>query len=148
MQAFPEHRALLYGYVETLYEAGQTDTALAHLTDRLKSIQDDPRLYELAAKGYERSNKKLAQHRAIGEAYFLKGNLHGAVEQMEIAVKAKDGDFYEVSSTEARLREFKAAFKNRALLPGEKRDKERDKDKDKELVRNFSSSISSATSTR
>ena len=130
MQAFPDHRALLYGYVDTLYEAGQTDLALAQLGDQLRTIQDDPRLYELAAKGYERKNKKLAQHRAIGEAYFQKGNLAGAVEQLELAVKAKDGDFYEVSGTEARLREFKTAFKNRALLPGEKRDKERDKDKD------------------
>jgi predicted Zn-dependent protease len=130
MQAFPDHRALLYGYVDTLYEAGQTDTALAQLSEQLKSIQDDPALYELAAKGYERKNKKLAQHRAIGEAYFHRGNLTGAVEQLEIAVKAKDGDFYEVSGTEARLREFKAAFKNRALLPGEKREKERDQDKD------------------
>ena len=130
MQAFPEHRALLYGYVDTLYEASQTDNAVAHLTEQLKNIQDDPKLYELAAKGYERKNKKLAQHRAIGEAYFQKGNLLGAVEQLEIAVKAKDGDFYEVSSTEARLREFKTAFKNRALLPGEKRDKERDREKD------------------
>ena len=130
IQAFPDHRALLYGYIETLYEAGQTDTALTQLSERLKSIQDDPRLYELAAMGYERKNKRLAQHRAIGEAYFHKGNLIGAVEQLEIAVKAKDGDFYEVSSTESRLREFKTAFRNRPLLPGEKRDKERDKDKD------------------
>lgn len=130
MQTFPEHRALLYGYVDTLYEAGQTDVALAQLSEQLKRIQDDPTLYELAAKGYERKNKKLAQHRAIGEAYFHKGNLTGAVEQLEIAVKAKDGDFYEVSGTEARLREFKTAFKNRPLMPGEKRDKEKDKDKD------------------
>ena len=130
MQAFPDHRALLYGYLETLYEAGQTDSALIQVTEQLKIIQDDPRLYELAAKGYERKNKRLAQHRAIGEAYFHKGNLHGAVEQLELAVKAKDGDFYESSGVEARLREFKTAFKNRPLLPGEKRDKEKDKDTD------------------
>jgi len=136
MQAFPDHRALLYGYVDTLYEAGQTDQALTQLSEQLKTIQDDPRLYELAAKGYERKNKKLAQHRAIGEAYFHKGNLAGAVTQLEIAVKAKDGDFYEVSGTEARLREFRAAYKNRPLMPGEKRDKDRDIDKD--LLGNFS----------
>ncbi len=130
IQAFPEHRALSYGYVETLYEAGQTDLALAQLNERLKSIQDDPKLYELAAKGYERKNQRLAQHRAIGEAYFQKGNLTGAIEQLEIAVKAKDGDFYEVSGAEARLRELKTAYKNRPLLPGEKREKERDNDKD------------------
>lgn len=130
MQAFPDHRALLYGYLDTLYESGQTDAALIQLGEQLKSIQDDPRLYELAAKCFERKNKKLAQHRAIGEAYFHKGNLSGAVEQLEIAVKAKDADFYEISATEARLREFKSAFRNRALLPGEKKDKERDKDSD------------------
>jgi predicted Zn-dependent protease len=130
MQAFPDHRALLYGYLDALYEAGQTDAALTQVTEQLKIIQDDPRLYELAAKGFERKNKRLAQHRAIGEAYFHKGNLHGAVEQLELAVKAKDGDFYESSGAEARLREFKTAFKNRPLMPGEKRDKERDKDPD------------------
>ncbi len=142
MQAFPDHRALLYGYLDALYEAGQTDAALTQVTEQLKIIQDDPRLYELAAKGYERKNKRLAQHRAIGEAYFHKGHLHGAVEQLELAVKAKDGDFYESSGAEARLREFKTAFKNRPMLPGEKRDK--DKDKDSDLVGKFSSRASSA----
>ena len=146
MQAFPEHRALLYGYLDTLYEAGQTDKALLDVNEKLKNIQDDPRLYEIAAKGYERKNKQHAQHRSIGEAYFHQGNLIGAVEQLEIAVKAKDGDFYEISSAEARLREFKTAFKNRPLLPGEKRDKERDKDKD--LRERFSHTTGTSVSTR
>jgi hypothetical protein len=47
----------------------------------------------------------------------------GAIEQLEIALKAKDGDFYESSSTESRLRELKTEFKNRPLMPGEKRDR-------------------------
>ncbi len=128
---FAQHRAFLYGYISTLYEAGKTDEALALVNEQLKRFQDDPKLYEFAAKGYEIRNKKLAQHRAIGEAYFYKGNLIGAVEQLELAVKAKDGDFYEVSSAEARLRELKTAFRNRALLPGEKRDTERDREDDK-----------------
>lgn len=125
-QAFPEHRALFYGYVETLYEAGQVDMALSLLTEQLKNIQDDAKLFELSAKGYERKNKRMAQHRAIGEAHFRRGNLQGAVMQLELAAKAKDGDFYEISSTEARLREFKTALRNRPLLPGEKKDPERD----------------------
>ena len=131
MLAFPQHRALFYGNIETLYESGQTDMALAQVNERLKNIQDDARIFELAAKGYEKKNKKLAQHRAIGEAYFRRGNLIGAVEQLQIAVKAKDGDFYESSSAEARLREMRVAFRNRPLLPGEKsekRDREDDRD--------------------
>jgi len=128
---FPQHRAFLYGHIGTLYEAGRVDDALALVNEQLKRIQDDPKLYEFAARGYELRNMKLAQHRAIGEAYFHKGNLLGAIEQFEIAVKAKDGDFYEVSSAEARLRELKTAFRNRALLPGEKRDTERDREDEK-----------------
>ena len=131
MQTFPQHRALFYGNVEALYESGQTDAALLQVNERLKTIQDDPRLFELAAKGYEKKNKKLAQHRAIGEAYFRRGNLIGAVEQLQLAVKAKDGDFYESSSAEARLREMRVAFRNRPLMPGEKSEKrERDDDRD------------------
>ena len=131
MQTFPQHRALFYGNVEVLYESGQTEAALLQVNERLKNIQDDPRLFELAAKGYEKKNKKLAQHRAIGEAYFRRGNLIGAVEQLQIAVKAKDGDFYESSSAEARLREMRVAFRNRPLMPGEKSEKrERDDDRD------------------
>ena len=123
MQAFPQHRALFYGMVETLFESGQTDLALTELNERLKTIQDDPRLFELVAKGYEKKNKRLAQHRAIGEAYFRRGNLLGAVEQLQLAVKAKDGDFYESSSAESRLRELRVAFRNRPLMPGETSEK-------------------------
>jgi predicted Zn-dependent protease len=131
MIAFPQHRALFYGSVEALYESGQTDSALAQVNERLKNIQDDAKLFELAAKGYEKKNKKLAQHRAIGEAYFRRGNLLGAVEQLQLAVKAKDGDFYEFSSAESRLREMRVAFRTRPLMPGEKsekREKEDDRD--------------------
>ncbi|HEX9390187.1 MAG TPA: M48 family metalloprotease [Usitatibacteraceae bacterium] len=126
MRAFPAQRALLYGYLNTLYESGQLDAALTAANEQLKTIQDDPRLYEVAAKIYERKNKKLAQHRMIGEAYFRRGNLVGAIEQYEVAIKARDGDFYESSSAEARLRELKTEFRNRALLPGEKRERDRD----------------------
>ena len=35
------------------------------------------------------------------------GNIAGAVEQMQLALKGGDGDFYLTSSTEARLRELR-----------------------------------------
>ncbi len=124
MLAFPEHRSLLYGYIDALYESGQTDLAIAEIVEKLKNIQDDPYLFELNAKGQERKGKRLAQHRAIGEAYFLRGNTIAAVDQFELAMKAKDGDFYEISSAEARLKEIKAHYRNRVLLPGEKREKD------------------------
>jgi predicted Zn-dependent protease len=127
VKRFPDSRALALGMLEAHFQAGQTQTALQLANERLKSIQDDAKLYEIVGKCYERLGKKLAQHRAIAESYYRRGNLVGAIEQLEIALKAKDGDFYESSSTESRLRELKTEFKNRPLLPGEKRDRpERD----------------------
>ena len=35
------------------------------------------------------------------------GNVRGAVEQMQIALKSGDGDFYQMSALEARLRELR-----------------------------------------
>jgi predicted Zn-dependent protease len=123
IKRFSDSRPLALGLIDAYYLAGKTETALQLANERLKSIQDDPRLYEIAAKCNEKLGKKLAQHRAIAEAYYRRGNLVGAVEQLEIALKSKDGDFYESSSTESRLRELKAEYKNRPLMPGEKRDR-------------------------
>jgi predicted Zn-dependent protease len=35
------------------------------------------------------------------------GNVRAAVEQMQIALKSGDGDFYQLSAMEARLRELR-----------------------------------------
>ena len=50
---------------------------------------------------------QLLQHRAQAEFYFLQGQLGPAIEQLEFAQKAKDGNFYELSAVDARLRELR-----------------------------------------
>jgi hypothetical protein len=42
------------------------------------------------------------------------GNLRGAVEQMQIALRSGDGDFYQLSATESRLRELRKAEEARS----------------------------------
>ena len=142
MKTFPSQRALVHGYIDTLYEAGKLDEALEAANEELKTTQDDPQLYELAAKIYERKGKKLAQHRAIGEAYYRRDNLQGAIEQYNMAVKARDGDFYDSSSAESRLRELKSLYKSRVLLPGEKRDKNEKDERDEKPGLRISSNAS------
>ncbi len=132
MKKFPGERALSYDHIETLFESGQVDAGLAAANEKLKFVTDDPTYYELAAKGYERKNKRLAQHRAIGESYFRRGHLRAAIDQYEIAAKAKDGDFYDSSGVESRLRELKEQYRTRALMPGEKRDTPLDREIEKE----------------
>ena len=41
------------------------------------------------------------------EAYVLQGSLSQAVEQLELAQKSGDGDFYQLSSVDARLRKLR-----------------------------------------
>ena len=66
------------------------------------------RLYELQARAFEAAGRPIAQHRAQAEAYFRRGNLAAAVDQLEIAVKQTRGsDFYELSIAESRLRELR-----------------------------------------
>jgi predicted Zn-dependent protease len=51
--------------------------------------------------------RRLQQHRALAEAYALQGQLAPAMEQLELAQKAGDGNFYEQSQVDSRLREVK-----------------------------------------
>ena len=109
LRKFPMDRALNYGYVELLLQKGQVAEALKQLDDTMARMRDDPRIYDLQARAFERSGRPLAQHRAQAEAYFRRGNLAAAVDQLEIAVKQTRGsDFYEISIAESRLRELRA----------------------------------------
>jgi len=105
----PGSRALVYGYAEALIGAKRPRDAAAFLSSRLESRPADARLYELLARAYTMDGKRLLQHQAQAEVYVLRGNLAGAVEQLQIAQRAGDGDFYQKSSVEARLKELMAA---------------------------------------
>jgi predicted Zn-dependent protease len=55
------------------------------------------------------------QHRAQAEAYVRQGYLAAAIDQLQTALRRNDGDFYQVSGVEARLKELRelaAANKN------------------------------------
>jgi predicted Zn-dependent protease len=112
LKASPGYRTLVYGDLDLLLQTGHVKEALADLEERLRATQDDSRLYELQARGFEASGRRLSQHRAQAEAAYRRGNLAAAVEQLEIAVKSRGNDFYEVSSAESRLREMKRLLEN------------------------------------
>ena len=67
----------------------------------------DPRLWQLLSRAHAELGQRTAQHRAQAEVYVLRGSLPAAIEQLEIARKAGDGDFYELSAVDARMRELK-----------------------------------------
>lgn len=108
----PDYRALVYGYLDELLENGLASEVITDLNDRLKTTQSDSRLYELQARAFEVSGRRISQHRALAEAAYRRGNLPAAVEQLELAVKARGSDFYEASSAESRLREMRRLLEN------------------------------------
>lgn len=107
LRAHPRHRAATYEYAELLLRERRAEPALAVINQRMQSYGEDAKLYLLQGRAYALQGKRLAQHRATGEAYARMGNVRGAVEQMQIAVRSGDADFYQLSATEARLRELR-----------------------------------------
>jgi predicted Zn-dependent protease len=111
VQAHPNYRALVYDQAEVLILNGEPDAALGMLEARLRIYPDDTRLYILQSRAYAAQGKRLLQHKAQAEAYARQGQLAAAVEQLQIAARSGDGDFYQLSSVEARLRELRAQLK-------------------------------------
>jgi predicted Zn-dependent protease len=104
---FPQERAIAYNLVEALQEARQPQDALKVTEDDLLNYPSDAKMHALQAKTYAMLGKRLQQHRAQAEAYLLLGQVPAAVEQLELAQKSGDGDFYEHSQVDSRLREAK-----------------------------------------
>lgn len=104
---YPNNRALNYACIEALLRLGQNREAASLLEDQLKNYPRDARLYALQAQGYASLGKRLLQHQAQAEAYVLQGSLPAAIEQLQLAQKSGDGDFYQLSSVEARLRDLR-----------------------------------------
>lgn len=105
---FPYSSPVLYAYVEALHEAGRNDAALTALNEALRLHARDARLRSLQAKSYAALGKRLLQHQAQAEVYALEGSLPAAIEQLQLARLAGDGDFYQLSVVDARLKDLRA----------------------------------------
>jgi beta-barrel assembly-enhancing protease len=105
---WPHRRSLAYAYGQALNQAGRHDDALAHAGEQLRRYPRDPQLHELRARTFAAQGKRLQQHQAQAEVYVLRGSLPAAIEQLQLAQAAGDGNFYELSAVDARLKELRA----------------------------------------
>jgi len=103
----PNYRPLRYAQVEYQQSLGQHADAVMTLGELIKIYPRDARLFDMQAKSYAAMGKRLLQHQALGEAYVLQGALPAAIEQLQLAQRSGDGDFYQLSSVEARLKELR-----------------------------------------
>lgn len=107
---FPQSRALVGYYAQTLYLAGRYDDEIRFLRDQVTMYRREPRLYELIAKDYAAKGESMQEHEALAENYYLRGSVSAAIEQLQFARRASNGDFYELSQIDARLRDLEAEW--------------------------------------
>jgi predicted Zn-dependent protease len=105
---YPQDRAVAYALAEALLADRRADEALKFIVADLQGHTTDFHMTGLQAKALAQLGKRLQQHRAQAEAYALQGQYLAAIEQLTLAQKSPDGDFFEYSQVDARLREIKA----------------------------------------
>ena len=105
---YPYSMPLLYAYLQSLLDAGATSEAVTLLGEAVRQHPRDITLHELQAKTYAALGKRLLQHQAQAEVYVLQGSLPAAIEQLQLARTAGDGDFYQLSVVDARLKDLRS----------------------------------------
>ena len=111
LKAFPLSHAAALAYADTLVAANRLGDAVAFLRARTREESGRSEWWELLARAYAAQGKRLQQHQAMAEKYAMDGSYQAAIEQLQIARKAGDGDFYTLSEVDARLHQLQLQFK-------------------------------------
>ncbi len=106
MAGHPDSRPLSYAYAKGLLRQGQANTALAYLRKQLALHPDDVHLFEFQAQAYQVLKRDMESHMAQAEVYARLYQYRAAIEQLQLALKSGDRDFYTLSIAEARLRQL------------------------------------------
>jgi predicted Zn-dependent protease len=114
-QRFPDYPSLRYALIAAMIDAGRGGEAAVMARAAVQGQSGDYRLWSLLARSEASQGRLTAQHRAQAEVYVLQGSLLAAIEQLELARRAGDADFYELSAVDARMRELKAEERERRV---------------------------------
>lgn len=98
-------------YLEVLNQTQQHAAAIEFLRKQEAIQRTQPGYHALMGRAYAALNRRSLQHQSIAEMYSLLGSPRAAVAQLELAVRANDGDFYTMSEIDARLRDLQAEVK-------------------------------------
>jgi len=111
----PHNLALTRHYADALLKSGQAADARRLLDRAVRDHADDPTLQKMLASAAGDSGDQLTAHRALAEYYYLNGNVHAAIDQLQIARRYTGTSYYNQASLEARIREMQdeaALYKN------------------------------------
>lgn len=107
LKIYPGNKTINLYYAETLLSANKISHANQVLENIAKTDTNTPQVYQLLAKTQSKLNKPAYSHQSLAEYYYLLGQTHDAIKQIEIALALPKVDFYLVNKLEARMKEFK-----------------------------------------
>lgn len=107
LDLYPGNHPLTLLYGRALLDTGQPDQAHDLLREHARHQAPDPELYRLLAQASGEAGFKVEGHQALAEYYYLNGQTDAAIEQLTIALRQEETDFYQASEIDARLKEFR-----------------------------------------
>ena len=109
LDLYPHNHPLTIVYANALLEAGQPEATRILLKEQIRRIPNDPALYALLARAEGEAGYKADSHQSLAEHYYLSGETHSAIEQLNIALRlTQNKDFYRASRIDARLKQLRA----------------------------------------
>ena len=103
---YPNYRAFVYELANYFIEKKSINDAVKFLQSYVKIFHNDPQIYKLLAKAYSLNGRQILQYESLSESFYYSYNLQEAIVQMDMAVRARDGNFYEKSRVESRLKQL------------------------------------------
>jgi len=107
MNRYPMNQGVVYGYGQALLNAHRFEEARRFVEIQLQLYPGEIRFHKMRAESYAGLGRQALQHQALAEVFALQGQTAAAVEQLQIALRAGDGSFYEMSVIDARLSELR-----------------------------------------
>jgi predicted Zn-dependent protease len=107
LKRFSGYRPLAYLYARALLRAQRPAEALEFVGEQQHIWASDVHFYALSAEAYQALGQLSRANLAQAEAYVLQDNIGAAIEQLQMAQRQKNTDFYTQSIVDARLRELK-----------------------------------------
>lgn len=106
-QASPLSSMLVLNYADLLLRDKKYADLISFLRRQHALSKYTVAYQSLLGQAYEAQGKVSLSHQAIGEMYALQGQKVAAIQQLSLAQKANDADFYTMSEIDARLRELR-----------------------------------------
>lgn len=108
VKKFSASRAIAHIYAQALQENQQHKRAIDFLRDQITLYRQEPILQQMLAKSYNATGQRALAAAATAEYYVQLGSYPAALEQLQMARRAGDTDFYQLSVIDARTHEVQA----------------------------------------